>query len=218
MTSCLGYCTNVTNKEFPGLRSSPILVVTLKLSFSVCFKSCSLISETEMGFTLSTRNAEELGYCLCIWIKSASLRRRSAVYNKRCKRSHKAKGSMQSVNTITSYWQAVTEAQKWAVTNKFTSGWHVTARQGSELATGWRGVVHWHKKIWILWLKVVIPKPATYRESWIMMTLDTSHSQTYKKICEQQKCSRFPCYCFALDTLHSDRGRREQYFKNEILL
>lgn len=40
-----------------------------------------------------------------------------------------------SVNTIASYRQAVTETQKWPVTNKFTWGWHVTATQGFELAT-----------------------------------------------------------------------------------
>lgn len=127
MTSCFVYCTSVTNKEFPGFRSSPthLVLLVLKMRFSVCLKS--LISISQMGFTLSTRNTKELGYCFWIWIKSASHRLDSAIHNKRSKRSYKAKGSMQSVNTITSYWQAVTEAQKWPVTDKFTWGWHITA-------------------------------------------------------------------------------------------
>lgn len=129
------------NKEFPALRSSPILLITLKLRLRQYFKSYSLILKTEMGFTLSTRNIEEPGYCLCIWRKSTSHGLKSAIYNKRCTRSHKAKGLMQSVNTVTSCRQAVTEAQKWPVTNKFTWGGHITATQGSELATGRRGWV-----------------------------------------------------------------------------
>lgn len=216
MTSCLGYCTSVTKKEYPGFRSCPILfLLVLKLRFSVCFKSYSLISKTETSFTLSTRNIKELGYCFWIWIKSASHRLNSAIYNKRSKSSYKAKGSMQSVNTITSYWQTVTEAQKWPGINTLGTT-HYSNTAGSELATGWRGWVcislTQRKYGCILWLKVVTPKPATYREYEIMIMLNTSRSQTDKRFVNNRSAVVFPLLLCSWHIAFWQRGRIEQSY------
>lgn len=65
----------------------------------------------------------------------------------------------------------------------------------------------------ILWLKVLTPKPATYRKYYIMTMLNTSQSQTYKRFANNRSAVVFPLLLCSWHFAVWQRGRTEQDFQ-----
>lgn len=162
MTSCSGYCTSVTSNRFPGFSLSPILI--LKLRLRVCFKSYSLISTTETGFTQSTRNTEELGYCFCIWENDSP-----TSYDKKVQDVTQGWG----VNALCKHYNFILTGCYWSAGITGDQRVHFgasTHHSNTGLWVGNRlkrvGLDFTDTKEYgrILWLKVVTPKTGTQRE------------------------------------------------------